>query len=366
MSTVAVYGAGGYTGRLVLAELKRRGIDMVLVGRGHERLAAAGRIAGVPDAPVHVAGVDDSAALAGAFAGCAAVINCAGPFTHLGEPVVRAAIAAGCHYVDTTAEQLYIKRIFDECGADAEAAGVTVVPAMGYDIVPGDLLCHETAAAVGPVAHLTLAYDIKDFGMTRGSMHSVLQMYTGGEVAWARGWWTDQVEGPIRRDPVLFDGDAKPAPTVRWPAGEIITVPRHVDVDVFDVVMRGDALIPKPASVIAPSMMPIMKAVMKTPLGRGLDSLVNRLPEGPKEAKRERARFAFVATAVGRDGRKARGVLSGTDVYGSTAVIAVAGVRQLIDGSAPAGVLAPAQALKAAAFLDELAPDGINWSVEAS
>ncbi|MGQ0624679.1 MAG: saccharopine dehydrogenase family protein [Sporichthyaceae bacterium] len=363
MSPIAVYGAGGYTGRLVLAELKRRNLDMVLAGRGRERLEAAGRIAAVPHAPVRVAGVDDPAALAQAFEGCAAVINCAGPFTRLGEPVVRAAIAARCHYVDTTAEQLYIKRIFDDCSAEAETAGVSVVPAMGYDIVPGDLLCHETAAAVGPVAHLTLAYDIKNFGMTRGSMHSVLTMYTGGEVRWTGAYWSDKVSGPIRRAPVRFDGDARPAPTVRWPAGEIITVPRHVDVEGFEVVMRGDALIPKPASAIAPSLMPIMKAVMKTPVGPRLNSLVDRLPEGPSNAKRERARFAFVATAIGRDGRRARGVLRGTDVYGSTAVIAVAGVRHLLDGGAPAGVLAPAQALKPAAFLDELAPDGISWSV---
>jgi short subunit dehydrogenase-like uncharacterized protein len=361
VTRIAVYGAGGYTGRLVVAELARRDIDTVRVGRDAARLQAAGPAGG----EVRIAAIDDPAALAAAFDGCAAVVNCAGPFTPLGEPVVRAAIAAGCHYVDTTAEQLYIKRIFDACAAAAQAAGVTVVPAMGYDIVPGDLLCHLTGRAVAPVARLTLAYDIRKFGMTRGSMRSVLQMYTGGEVSWSGGTWKDGADGRVRRDPVRFDGDARPAATIRWPGGEIVTVPRHLEVDELEVVMRGDALVPRPASVIAPSLMPVMSTVMRTPLRGGLDRLIGRLPEGPPEAKRRRARFAFVAEAVGTDGRRARGTLSGVDVYGSTAVIAVAGALQLVRGTAPSGVRAPAEVVDAAAFLDALAPAGIAWSVDA-
>lgn len=360
---IAVYGAGGYTGRLVLAELRRQGIDMVLAGRGLDRLSAAAHAAGVTGAPAHTAAVDDPAALAAAFAGCSVVINCAGPFTRLGEPVVRAAIAAGAHYLDTTAEQLYIKRIFDTCGADAERAGVSVVPAMAYDIVPGDLLSHLTGSRVAPVARMRLAYEIRGMQMTRGSMRSVLVMYTGGEVAWSNGLWTDQVTGPIKRSPVRFDGDAAPAPTVRWPAGEIITVPRHLEVDSLEIVMRSDSLVPKPASSIAPSLMPIMSRVMRTPVGPRMDALIDRLPEGPKDAKRQRARFGFVVEAVGRDGRRSRGTLSGADVYGTTAVIAVAGARALAAGNAPAGVLAPSQAVDPAPFLDSLADAGIRWSV---
>jgi short subunit dehydrogenase-like uncharacterized protein len=358
---IAVYGAGGYTGRLVATELVRRGIDGVLVGRGRERLEAAARVAG--GAEVRLAGLEDPERLTSSLADCDAVVNCAGPFTALGEPVVKAAIAAGTNYVDTTAEQLYVERIFSRCGEAAAAAGVTVVPACGYDIVPGDLLAHLTGEQVEPVERLTLAYDIRDFGMTRGSIRSVLVMYTGGEVGYRDGRF-DAGGGPTRRPAVRFPDEAKPAATVRWPAAEIVTVPRHLDVREVDVVMRGDALVPGPLAPVAPSLMPLMTTVMKTPLRGGLDRLVGWLPEGPSEEKRRRARFGFVAEAKGADGRRARGILNGVDVYGTTAAIAVEGATRLAKGGAEPGVLAPAQAFDPADFFGALADRELTWRVE--
>lgn len=357
---LAVHGASGYTGRLVAARLADLGIDHVLVGRDRGRLQAAA----AGGAEIRVAALDDATALTGAFAGCATVINCAGPFTTLGEPVVRAAIAAGANYVDTAAEQLYIQRIFDGFGAAAEAAGVTVVPATGYDIVPGDLICHLAGERVEPVAKLRLAYAIRDFGMTRGSTRSVLVMYTGGEVGYAGGAWGEG-GGPMRADPVLFPGDAKASVTVRWPAGEIVTVPRHLRVRDLEVVMRGDSLVPGPVAPVAPTLMPVMSAVMRSPLRGGLERLIGRLPEGPSEEKRRRARFAFVAEAVGEDGRRSRGACEGVDVYASTAAIAVEAASRLATGTVAPGVLAPAQAFDPAGFLDSLAGSGLGWSVEA-
>jgi hypothetical protein len=67
---------------------------------------------------------------------------------------------------------------------------------------------------------------------------------------------------------------------------------------------------------------------------------------------------------VGIDGRTARGIVHGVDVYGSSAKIALEGLRRLIAGSSPAGVLAPSQAFDPATVLDALAPAGITWSVE--
>ncbi|WP_157905477.1 saccharopine dehydrogenase NADP-binding domain-containing protein [Parafrankia colletiae] len=129
------------------AELRRRGFSVVLAGRDGERLRALATELGdrepgdsVDGREVEIGirqvGVDDPAALADAFRGSEAVVNVAGPFTLVGEPVVRAAIEAGTHYLDTTAEQLFVKKIFDEFSDAAEDAGVTVLPATGFYVVP--------------------------------------------------------------------------------------------------------------------------------------------------------------------------------------------------------------------------------------
>src|SRR6185369_11053987 len=91
---IAVYGATGHTGRFVVDEAQRRGLSVVAVGRSAARLAQTAPRA----AARRVAELDDPASLDAAFAGCAAVINCAGPFLDTAAPVARAALRAGCHY----------------------------------------------------------------------------------------------------------------------------------------------------------------------------------------------------------------------------------------------------------------------------
>src|SRR5262249_45101180 len=103
---ILVYGATGFTGRLVVDEARRRGVEPVLAGRSRRALDELADAVG--GAEVRAADVAQPAALAGLFDGIAAVINCAGPFARLGEPVLRAAITAGAHYLDTTGEQLWM------------------------------------------------------------------------------------------------------------------------------------------------------------------------------------------------------------------------------------------------------------------
>jgi short subunit dehydrogenase-like uncharacterized protein len=88
---IAVYGATGYTGKLVARELARRELDFVLSGRSAGKLRALASDLG-GDPPVRAASLDDRDALRHVLGDCAAVINCAGPFMRYGEPVVRAAV----------------------------------------------------------------------------------------------------------------------------------------------------------------------------------------------------------------------------------------------------------------------------------
>src|SRR3546814_1686688 len=93
---VAVYGAGGHTGRFVVAELLRRGLDVVAVARDAAKLdpllQSSDRVA------VRAATVDDGGSLDRAFDGVTVVINCAGPFLDTAGPVASAALRVGAHY----------------------------------------------------------------------------------------------------------------------------------------------------------------------------------------------------------------------------------------------------------------------------
>jgi short subunit dehydrogenase-like uncharacterized protein len=136
-SRIVVFGATGYTGRLTAERLAAGGARPVLAGRSQaklEELAAA--LGGLEWRVADVDRPDSVAALVGQGD---VLLSTVGPFKRRGEPALRAAIAAGAVYIDSTGEPPFIRRVFDEFGPAARGAGATLMPAMGYDFVPGTL-----------------------------------------------------------------------------------------------------------------------------------------------------------------------------------------------------------------------------------
>lgn len=361
---VAVYGASGYTGRLVVRELVRRGVEHVVAGRTAARLRAAAAETG-SDAPVRIAAIDDRDALRHALGDCAVVVNCAGPFTRWGEAVVRAAVETGTHYLDTTGEQPYMRRVVERWDQAARAAEVAVVPAMGFDFAPGDLLAHLVARGHEPLRDLVVAYSVQGFGATRGTLHSTLEAMKGDDLSYEDGGWLPAGRGP-RRAVFTFPAPIGRVPVMKYPAGEVVTAPTHVNTRRVTALIDTRALAPHPALATAlPSAMPATALALRTPLRSALDVVVDRLPEGPPEAARRAARFTVAVVAAGEDGRVGRGVVRGTDPYGLTAAIAVEGARRMNEPGFPAtGVVAPAVAFDAQSFLDALGEHGVGYEIE--
>lgn len=361
---IAVYGATGYTGKLVVAELRRRGAEVVVSGRSADALARLAGEHGLPGDAVRPASTTDPGALRRAFEGCGAVIACAGPFVEVGEPVVRAAVEAGVHYVDTTGEQSFIRRVLEVHGPSAERAGVALVSGMGFDYLPGDLLCAVAAEGLGRLRELRITYAVEGFGATRGTMRSALLMVSGDQVVYE--------DGELRTAPLRMPlGETADVPGVGrvplapYPSGEIVTVPRHVDTPRVVSRISASTFAPHPRIAKAvPLLTPLTVLALRTPLRRGLDQLIGRLPEGPGEDARRRAAYTLVADAVPEQGEPRRAVLRGTDVYGITAVTTVhAAGLMTAPGYDRAGGLAPAEAYEPRSFLDALAEHGVTYEV---
>jgi short subunit dehydrogenase-like uncharacterized protein len=355
--TVVLYGATGYTGRLVAAELARRGLPHVLSGRDPEKLAALG-------AGTRAVALDDERGLRDLLDGASVVINCAGPFTRAGDALVRAAVDTRTHYVDSTGEQGFIRHVFDAHGDAAARAGVALVPALGFDYAPGDCLAHLTASGHEPLAGLTVAYAVSGFGASRGTMRSALESIAGPQVVYEDGAWG---EAPVRPYRASFDFGPPLGrrAVMRYPAGEVITVPRHVRTRRLTALLTSATIAPHPvAAPLLPFTTPALALALRTPLRGLLGRAIGALPEGPAEDARRGAEFTIVAVARGEDGHERRGTLRGSDVYGLTAVALVHGAEVMSGaGYDQAGALGPAAAYDPAAFLNRLGDVGLSWEL---
>jgi short subunit dehydrogenase-like uncharacterized protein len=322
---VLVYGATGHTGRFVVDELLRRGLTPVLAGRSAERLAAV--------APSHAAldrrviALDDPELLRQAVTDVGAVINCAGPFLDTAVPLAHAAVQAGAHYLDVTAEQPAVQAVYRELDGPARDAGVAVVPAMAFygglaDLqvtaaLDGDSRADEVEVAIG----LDRWWPTEGTRATGARNTAARQVIRGGELA-------------VLADPAPTGAWSYPEPlgdqpVVQLPFSEVIVIDRHLDV--------GE-----------------LRSHLNT---ASLDDLRDSTTPPPSAADESgRSSQQFVVDVVVRRGSDTRRITSsGRDIYAATAPIVVEGAVRLLDGRHHgSGALAPGQAFDAADVLAAL------------
>jgi short subunit dehydrogenase-like uncharacterized protein len=181
---IVLLGATGFTGNRVLRGLLAAGERPTLVGRNGARMAAAtGRLgAALPVVEVDVTSVGD---LKRVLTSNDVVLSTVGPFLKLGLATATAAAHAGAHYLDSTGEANFVRRVF---GLDcvAVASGATLIPAFGYDYVPGNLAGALAVAKAGERAtQVEVGYFLTRSGLGdelryRSTLRDVYALTTGG------------------------------------------------------------------------------------------------------------------------------------------------------------------------------------------
>jgi short subunit dehydrogenase-like uncharacterized protein len=149
-SKVVLLGATGYTGRLVAESLVEMGERPVLAGRDASRLRSLADSLGGLDTVVADVGRPDS--VKGIVTEGDVLVSTVGPFTLYGNAALDAAVGAGAHYLDSTGEPAFIRKVFSQAGPVAEDLGITLLTAFGVDWVPGNVAGALAATRAGPDA----------------------------------------------------------------------------------------------------------------------------------------------------------------------------------------------------------------------
>lgn len=332
--SVAVFGAAGHTGRFVVAELLRRGFVPIATGRDSAKLKALG----LPDSvAIRTASVEDPASLDRAFAGAAAVINCAGPFLDTADAVIAAALRAGIHYLDASAEQASALAAFEKYGAAARAANVVVIPAMGFYGGFGDLLATAAMGNWDSAEEIRIGIALDSWNPTQGTRKTGARN-TAPRVIIANG---KLAPVPEHASDASWDF---PAPfghqdMTEVPFSEVVLIAEHLRVAQLHTYLNN-----APLRDIRNAATPPPKAVDET----------GRSPQ-----------IFMVDAIVRKNGSTRRATARGQDIYAFTAPFVCEAVQRILGGEArESGVQAPGAIFDARTYLQALTPDPLTLEIK--
>lgn len=211
-----IYGANGYTGRLIAREAQRRGLTPILAGRNGLRLRQLGADLGFE---TRIFTLEDPALVARHLRGVAAVLHCAGPFSATSAPLLSGCLHAHAHYLDITGEIGVFERIFARV-REFEHAGIVVLPGVGFDIVPSDGLAALLKHALPDATHLILAFTGDSAKLSRGTLKTMVETLPQGTLMRQNGQIV-RVDPPYEVAHLPLAGPPEPVIPIAW--GDVST-----------------------------------------------------------------------------------------------------------------------------------------------
>jgi len=326
--TILIYGATGYTGKLIAKTAVDRGARPVLAGRSFMRVKAVAEPLGLTGRAFDLG---EAGALDRALKEVSVVLSAAGPFSATFRPIVAACIRNRVHYLDITAEI----DVFEAIAArddEAKSVGVTLLPGVGFDVAPSDCLAAHLKRRMPDANDLKL-YFSHGANFSRGTAKTMIESITAGTRVRRRGRIV--ARDRLEAGSCDFGNGEKLTIQVSW--GDVATAFHSTGIP--DIEAQSEASPPMMAFARAPSF---MKSLLGLPLAqRLLKAQIDRLPEGPSEAARRAGRAVLVGVTRNVKGQTVRSRLTTPEAYTLTAAAAFDSATRVAAGEVKPGFQTP-------------------------
>ncbi len=329
-----LFGAYGYSGRLILEEALRRGHRPIIAGRDEKKLSAISQLFGLEK---RAFSLNDRETLKRAIEDVSLVLNAAGPFIYTFEPLCSACIETGKHYVDITGEIPVFERAFT-FDRDAQRRKICVLPGAGFDVVPTDCLAKYLSEKLPDATELELAFAGLS-KMSRGTLRTMIEFLPkrglirrdGELVSVPVGANVKEIEFPGRRLTVM---------SIPW--GDLSTAYRSTGIKNITTFMAYPRRIAYSMRYTGPLLARILSFGL---LRRAIQFIVKRFVSGPDESLRSTGKAFVYGRVSNSKGDVKEAWLETIEVYRFTAISAVRCVENIIEMS-PSGVLTPSLAFR--------------------
>jgi short subunit dehydrogenase-like uncharacterized protein len=327
-----LYGANGYTGELVARLAVARGHRPILAGRRAAEVCALAEALRLERRLFELA---DAARVDDALSGMSVVLSCAGPFSRTAKAVAEACLRTGTSYLDITGEVAVVEELAAR-DAEARAAGVTLLPGCGFEVVPSDCLAVHLKSRLPGARRLALAYAATG-GISRGTAKTAVESLGRGGLV-RRGGVLTPVPSALKTRRIDFGEGPRAAVTL--PLADLATAWHSTGIPDIEVYLATSPALR--ALAVAERYAPAL--LRSAAVRRFLTAQVRARERGPSEEERRRGRGSVWGEVEDDAGGRAASRLTLPDGYTFTARAALAGVERVLAGQAPAGFQTPAKA----------------------
>jgi short subunit dehydrogenase-like uncharacterized protein len=334
MKTILIYGAYGYTGRLIVERALAESGRPVLGGRREAPLRMLAEETGLSFRAFDLA---DLATDSDALDGVSTVIHAAGPFVHTAQPMMEACLKAGVHYLDITGEIAVFERAA-RLHEQAIERGITLCPGVGFDVVPTDCLAARVAARLPGATHLELAFATRG-GVSRGTALTAIEGLDQGSAERVDGRIVALPSGAVSRRIPFAD---KERHCVGIPWGDVSTAFYSTGIPNVRTLMA----MPASQQKWMRRMGAWPRLMGSAPVKAVARSLVKSRLTGPDETARSEG-WTQLWCEVRKGGESVSDTLTCEEGYQLTAKTAWAAAQACLGGDVPAGFQTPSRAFGA-------------------
>ena len=330
-SQVLLYGATGYTGRLIVEEALEKGLLLVLAGRNHKTVS---EFATTCNLPYRIAGLSDPKELDSLLEDIGVVIHAAGPFAVTAQPMIQACLRNKVHYLDITGE-IGVFEYAHSLSQKAADAGIMLLPGCGFDVVPTDSMAAWLHEQLPDATNFELAFVNKGGGVSHGTASSMVAKLGEG--------------GAIRKDGVIvphplgkygkwvdFEGKKEFVMSIPW--GDVSTAFYTTEI---------------PNIVTYTGMPPMVYRFLKAQklfnwmlrtgfIRKMLQRNIDKRSPGPDAEKRAASSSIVKAEVRNQAGVRKTGLLKSPDGYTMTARASVLIAGKVVNGQFKPGFQTPA------------------------
>jgi short subunit dehydrogenase-like uncharacterized protein len=329
---VIVYGSYGYTGSLIIDELRKTSLTVLLSGRDNDKLVKQSQSSGYKSSCVDLR---DSEELIHLLRRGRLVIHCAGPFQHTAQLMAEACLHTRTHYTDITGEYQVFEMLsaYDE---QANRAGIVIMPGTGFDVVPSDCLALHLKRRLPSATKLQLAFAMAGGGLSRGTSRTMVEGLGQGSILRKDG---KLVEVPLGRDVIDVNFGAFRTNAMCIPWGDVSTAWRSTSIPNIAVYTGVPGKAIRMARVGSYFGWLLRTNAVKNYLRKKIDAGA----AGPAEEKRNKSRSYLWGRVVDANGNIAESRLETINGYALTARTSVLIAQRLINEKHRAGYYTPAQ-----------------------